>query len=254
MHQASKLVAVVTGAGRGIGAETARALAQEGFHVVLVSRTEAELITVQSSIEHSGGSAELLACDITLECEVIRLFETVPVVHLVVNNAGMNRPGELTALNTADLDAMLALNIRAQILVAREAVRKMVELPQALREQGVVSLVQVTSQMGRVGAAERTIYCATKHAMEGFTKALAIELAPYGVRVNAVAPTFLDTPLTAPFFAKDPAFRASVLRRIPMGRLGTVAEVASVIAFLASPAARFVTGESIAVDGGWTAQ
>ena len=149
---------------------------------------------------------------------------------------------------------MLDLNVRSSIIVAREAVRRMHEHPTSYLNTGSVSIIHLTSQMGRVGAAQRTIYCASKHALEGFTKALAIELAPRGIRVNAVAPTFLDTPLTAPWFARDPEFLASVVDRIPMGRLGSVDEVADVVRFLASPAARFVTGESVAVDGGWTAQ
>jgi NAD(P)-dependent dehydrogenase (short-subunit alcohol dehydrogenase family) len=115
------------------------------------------------------------------------------------------------------------------------------------------AIVNMSSQMGHVGAANRTVYCMTKHAIEGLTKAMAVELAPCGVRVNAVAPTYIETPLTKPFF-EDESFRADTLRRIPLGRIGRVEEVAEAVAFLASPSASLITGMSLRVDGGYTAQ
>ena len=249
-----KKVAVVTGAGRGIGAAISRALARDGFHVVLASRTERELVEVQQLIEPAGGTAQVHPCDVLQSSQVSSLFASLHRLDALVNNAGTNRPALLIETSDDDIDAVFALNVRSSIIVAREALRKIQEHGASYLSTGVTSIVNLTSQMGRVGAAQRSIYCASKHALEGFTKALAIELAPSGIRVNAVAPTFLDTPLTAPWFNRDPAFLASVLARIPMGKLGTVEEVADVVAFLASPAARLVTGESIAVDGGWTAQ
>ncbi len=254
MSLSGKKTAVVTGAGRGIGAAISFALARDGFHVVLVSRTEQELRSVQQAIEAAGGTAQVNVCDVLRGSEIDALFNSLSRVDTLVNNAGTNRPALLTDTTDEDIDAVFALNVRTSIIVAREAVRRMQQHASAYLRTGAVSIVNLTSQMGRVGAAKRSIYCASKHALEGFTKALAIELAPSGIRVNAVAPTFLDTPLTAPWFARDPAFLASVVDRIPMGRLGTVEEVANVVAFLASPAAGLVTGESIAVDGGWTAQ
>ena len=254
MNTPGKKTAVVTGAGRGIGAAVSLALARDGFHVVLVSRTERELDEVRLSIQAAGGTAQGNVCDVLQAAHVASLFASLPRVDALVNNAGINRPALLIDTSDEDIDAVLALNVRSSIIVAREAVRRMQEHSSEYLRTGAVSIVNLTSQMGRVGAARRSIYCATKHALEGFTKALAIELAPSGIRVNAVAPTFTETPLTAPFFSNDPAFLASVLSRIPMGRLGTAEEVADVVAFLTSPAARMVTGESIAVDGGWTAQ
>ena len=254
MAAMEKKIAVVTGAGRGIGAGVSLALARDGFHVVLVSRTVSELDAVRQSIEVAGGTAEVRVCDVLQSAAVRALFASLPSLDTLVNNAGTNRPALLTNTTDEDIDAVFNLNVRSSIIVAREAVRKMQQQTAAYLSTGTVSIVNLTSQMGRVGAAQRSIYCSSKHALEGFTKALAIELAPSGIRVNAVAPTFLDTPLTAPWFARDPAFLASVVGRIPMGRLGTVEEVADVVAFLASPAASMVTGESIAVDGGWTAQ
>jgi NAD(P)-dependent dehydrogenase (short-subunit alcohol dehydrogenase family) len=245
-----KKTAVVTGAGRGIGAAVAHALARDGFHLVVVSRTESELREVATAIESNGGTAEARVCDVLQSAAVKSLGR----VDAFVNNAGTNRPALLVDTTDEDLDTVFALNVRPSIIVAREAIRKMHELPAEYLTTGAVSIVNMSSQMGRVGAARRTIYCSSKHAVEGFTKALAIEVAPIGIRVNAVAPTFLDTPLTSPWFARDPAFLASVVGRIPMGRLGSVEQVADAVAFLASPAARFITGESLAVDGGWTAQ
>ncbi len=254
MELKGRKTAVVTGAGRGVGAAVARTLARDGFHVVLVSRTDSELQEVSNAIQSVGDAAEVKVCDVTKSSAVRSLFESLARVDALINNAGTNRPSSLVDTTDDDIDTVFALNVRSTIIVTREAVRKMQQLPAEYLNSGAVSIVNMSSQMGRVGAAQRTIYCSSKHAVEGFTKALAIELAASGIRVNAVAPTFLDTPLTSPWFARDPAFLASVVGRIPMGRLGTVAEVADAVAFLASSAARFITGESIAVDGGWTAQ
>jgi len=247
--------ALVTGAGRGIGAATACALASAGAkELILVSRTRSELEQVAETLRQMGARARVARCDVRDGSAVRQLIGNLPRLDVLVNNAGMNIPALLVDVSEADLDAMLSLNVRAAVLVAQAATRRMLEIPPAERMRRCPSIINVTSQMGRVGAPRRTIYCATKHAIEGLTKAMAVELASQGIRVNAVAPTFLDTPMTAPFFAKDPSFHQWVLNRIPMGRLGTVEEVASVIAFLASPAAALITGESVAVDGGWTAQ
>jgi NAD(P)-dependent dehydrogenase (short-subunit alcohol dehydrogenase family) len=251
----SGLTALVTGAGRGIGAAAAWALAAgDAKEVVLISRTRSELEQTAEKIKQTGTRARVETCDLRDAAAVRRIIEALSRLDVLVNNAGMNVPALLVDAREADLDEMLSLNVRAAIVVAQAATRKMMETEREERMAGCASIVNVTSQMGRVGAPRRTIYCATKHALEGLTKALAVELAPQGIRVNAVAPTFLDTPMTAPFFEKDPAFHQWVLERIPMGHLGTVEEVAAVIAFLTSPAASLITGESIAVDGGWTAQ
>jgi NAD(P)-dependent dehydrogenase (short-subunit alcohol dehydrogenase family) len=165
---------------------------------------------------------------------------------ILVNNAGMNRPQPFLEVDDATLDHLIALNVKAPFVIAQAAARHMVEAG-----RGVV--VNVSSQMGHVGSErDRTVYVMTKHAIEGLTKAMAVELAPRGVRVVSIAPTFIDTPLTAPFFA-NPEFRRWVTDRIPLGRVGAVEEVAHAVVFLASPAAALVTGSSLLVDGGWTA-
>jgi NAD(P)-dependent dehydrogenase (short-subunit alcohol dehydrogenase family) len=175
------------------------------------------------------------------------LFAAAPTHDIVVNAAGANRPQRLEQVDMATFDALFALNVRGTFSVIRHAVQRMRDAGRG----GVV--INVSSQMGHVGAPTRIVYCATKHAVEGMTKALAVELAPDGIRVVAVAPTFVDTPLTRPYF-EDAAFREAVLASIPMGRLATVEEVAAAAVFLAGEGASIITGTSLLVDGGWTAR
>lgn len=245
------LVALVTGAGRGLGAETAVALSKAGAEVVLLSRTRQELEEVGDRVAALGGRWKLLVCDITNAAEVQSQIARLERLDVLVNNAGMNIPELFVEVSEAHLEKQLALNVRGAFVVAQSAVRKMLEAPNRREDGG--SIVNVTSQMGHVGASGRTVYCMTKHALEGLTKAMAIELAPLNIRVNAVGPTFLDTPMTAPFLA-NPEFRDWVISRIPLGRLGRADEVAAAIVFLASPASSLITGASLVVDGGWTAQ
>lgn len=219
--------------------------------MILLSRTREELEQVANRIASDGGRTKMLVCDVTDAVEVRSQIKSLKQLDVLVNNAGMNIPEPFVEVSEAHLDKQLALNVRASFLVAQAAVRKMLEAPNR-RERGG-SVVNVSSQMGRVGASRRTVYCMTKHALEGLTKAMAVELAPLNIRVNAIAPTFLDTPLTAPFL-QNPEFRDWVTSRIPLGRLGRTEEVARAVVFLASPGASLITGASLAVDGGWTAQ
>jgi NAD(P)-dependent dehydrogenase (short-subunit alcohol dehydrogenase family) len=235
--------AVVTGAGRGIGRACALALAAAGADVVALSRTASELDEVVAA---AGGRARAVACDVTDAGAVSDRIGALERVDVLVTSAGANIPEPFLDVPPEHLDALLAVNVRGTFLAAQAAARRMVAT-------GGGAIVTVSSQMGHVGAAGRTVYCATKHAVEGLTKALAVELAPHGIRVNAVAPTFVETPMTATFLA-DPAFRADIERRIPLGRIGRPEDVAAAVVFLASPAARLVTGASLLVDGGWTAQ
>ena len=245
------MVALVTGAGRGLGAETAVALSKAGAEVVLLSRTRQELEEVGDRVTALGGRRKLLVCDITDAGAVQSQIAGLERLDVLVNNAGMNIPEAFIEVSEAHLEKQLALNVRGAFVVAQSAVRKMLEGPNRREDGG--SIVNVTSQMGHVGASRRTVYCMAKHALEGLTKAMAVELAPLNIRVNAVAPTFLDTPMTAPFLA-NPEFRDWVMSRIPLGRLGRADEVAAAIVFLASPASSLITGASLVVDGGWTAQ
>jgi NAD(P)-dependent dehydrogenase (short-subunit alcohol dehydrogenase family) len=239
-------IALVTGAGRGIGRAVALALAAAGAELVLVSRTQGELDEVAAEIVAGGRNARPLRLDVTRSDAVRDAFASLGRVDILVNNAGVNRPQPFLEVDEPTLDLLLGLNVRAAFIVAQAAARLMVD-------QGGGVIVNMSSQMGHVGSElNRTVYVMSKHAVEGLTKAMAVELAPKGVRVVSIAPTFVTTPLTKPFF-EDPVFRRWVLDRIPLGRLGTVEEVASAVVFLASPAASLVTGSSLLVDGGWTA-
>jgi NAD(P)-dependent dehydrogenase (short-subunit alcohol dehydrogenase family) len=243
--------ALVTGAGRGLGLASAIGLAQAGAEVYLLSRTLSELEQAAESIRSEGGAAVPLVCDVTNGAQVRETFARLARLDILVNNAGGNMPEPFVEVTEERLDRVLDLNVRAAFLVAQAAARKMLEAAERKERGG--AMVNVSSQMGHVGAAGRTVYCMTKHALEGLTKALAIELAPHNIRVNSIAPTFIETPLTAPFF-EEPRFREWVLNRIPLGRLGKLDEVSAAVAFLASPAASLITGASLLVDGGWTAQ
>jgi len=243
--------ALVTGAGRGIGLAIAIGLAQAGAEVYLVSRTRRELEQAADSIRTAGGAGIPVVCDITDGAEVRQALARIPRLDILINNAGGNIPEPFVEVSEEHLDRVLALNVRAAFLVAQAAARKMLEAPD--RKQRGAAIVNISSQMGHVGSPGRSVYCMTKHALEGLTKALAVELAPHNIRVNSVAPTFIETPMTAPFF-EEPRFRDWVLSRIPLGRLGKLEEVVAAVAFLASPAASLITGASLVVDGGWTAQ
>ncbi len=239
--------ALVTGAGRGIGLACAAALAGAGAHVVLVARTGTEIEAAAAEIRAEGGSAEALALDVTDLDAVAAALEGRPAFHILVNNAGTNRPRRFLEVSAADYDTIMGLNVRAAFFVAQAVARGMAD--QAVRG----SIIHISSQMGHVGGQRRTVYCASKHALEGLTKAMAIDLAPHGIRVNTIGPTFIDTPLTRPFWT-DKAFHAEVLSRIKLGRLGTVEDLMGAVVYLASDAAALVTGASLVVDGGWTAE
>ena len=186
-------------------------------------------------------------CDVTDSRQVEEAVDFLEQVDILVNNAGTNVPEPFLEVSEDNLDRMLAVNVKGVFLVAQAAARCMVE-----RGEGG-SIINISSQMGHVGAPRRTVYCATKHAVEGLTKAMAVELAPHNVRVNSVAPTFVETPMTKPLL-EDDTLREDTLSRIPLGRLGRVEDVTGAVLFLASPAAGLITGASLLVDGGWTAQ
>jgi len=238
--------ALVTGAGRGIGRAVALALANSGAELVLVSRTPSELDAVAGAIKSGGGKAQSLVLDVTRSDAMRDAIAGLGRLDILVNNAGLNRPQPFLEVDEPTLDLLLGLNVRAAFLVAQAAARLMVA-------NGGGVIINMSSQMGHVGSErDRTVYVMTKHALEGLTKAMAVELAPKGVRVVSIAPTFVETPLSKPFL-DDPDTRRWILGRIPLGRVGTVEDVASAVVFLASPAATLVTGSSLLVDGGWTA-
>jgi NAD(P)-dependent dehydrogenase (short-subunit alcohol dehydrogenase family) len=238
--------ALVTGAGRGIGIAAAAALAEVGAHVTLVARTATEIIAAAEEINQAGGQACPLVLDVTDLSAVRAAVDAADAFDILVNNAGTNRPRTFLEVTADDYDAITGLNQRAAYFVAQAVARKM-----ATAGRGG-SIIHMSSQMGHVGGPNRTVYCMTKHGIEGLTKAMAIDLAPLGIRVNSIGPTFIDTPLTRPFF-QDASFRGDVLRRIKLGRLGTVEDLMGAVVFLAGDASALVTGTALVVDGGWTA-
>ncbi|MEO3475561.1 SDR family NAD(P)-dependent oxidoreductase [Roseomonas sp. CAU 1739] len=239
--------ALVTGAGRGIGLAAAAALAEAGAHVTLVARSAAEIEDAATAIRAAGGAADALTLDVLDVVAARNAIAAAEPFDVLVNNAGTNRPKPFTDVTLDDYDAVMDLNLRSAFFVAQAVAMRLVAAGQA------GSIINISSQMGHVGGANRTIYCASKWGMEGMTKAMAIDLATHRIRVNTVCPTFIETPLTRPFF-QDAAFKANVLSRIKLGRIGQVEDLMGAILFLAGDAAGLMTGSSIVVDGGWTAE
>ncbi|ABP64284.1 short-chain dehydrogenase/reductase SDR (plasmid) [Novosphingobium aromaticivorans DSM 12444] len=236
--------ALVTGAGRGIGLAMATALAEAGAAVTLVARSAGEIEAAAAAIGNGAVAATLDVSDLDA---VAAFFTAREPFHVLVNNAGTNRPKPMWDVTEADYDAVLDLNLKAAFFVAQACARRMIETG----TQG--SLIHMGSQMGHVGGPNRSLYCASKWALEGMNKSFALDLATHGIRSNTIAPTFIETPLTQPMFA-DPAFKASVLSKIKLGRIGRVEDLMGAVLFLASDASALMTGTSLVVDGGWTAE
>lgn len=238
--------ALVTGAGRGIGLALAAALADAGADVVLVARSASEIELAAEAIRAAGGKARPAVLDVCDLDAVTHFLASEQAFHILVNNAGTNRPKPMLEVREDDFDAVIDLNVKSAFFVAQACVRSMV----AAGVNG--SLIHIGSQMGHVGGPSRSLYCASKWALEGMSKSFALDLAGYGIRSNTIAPTFIETPMTRPFL-DDASFRKSVLDKIKLGRLGKVEDLMGAVLFLASEASSLVTGTSIVVDGGWTA-
>ena len=235
--------AIVTGAGRGLGLAAAAALADAGAEVTLIARTTTEIEAAAAQI---GNGAVADTLDVSDIAAVKAFFAARPAFHILVNNAGTNRPKPVWDVSEADYDAVLDLNVKSAFFVAQACAQKMIA------ENMHGSLIHISSQMGHVGGPNRSLYCASKWAVEGMNKAMALDLAAHGIRSNTVAPTFIETPLTKPYF-EDAAFKASVLSKIKLGRIGKVEDLMGAILFLASDASALMTGTSMIIDGGWTA-
>ncbi len=238
--------ALVTGAGRGIGLACAAALAQAGAAVTLAARSQDEITVAAEALRAEGGIAEPLVLDVAdIVTTAARIAQAGPF-DILVNNAGTNRPKPLTEVTPEDYDAVLDLNLRSAFFVAQGVARGLI----AAGRSG--SIIHMGSQMGHVGGQNRSLYCASKWGLEGLSKAMALDLAPHGIRSNTIAPTFIETPMTRPFL-EDPEFRRNVLAKIKLGRLGLVEDLMGAVVFLASPASAMMTGTSLVIDGGWTA-
>jgi NAD(P)-dependent dehydrogenase (short-subunit alcohol dehydrogenase family) len=215
--------------------------------VTLVARSAAEIEAAAAALREAGGHAEALALDITDLGAFAAAVAARPACHVLVNNAGTNRPAPFHEVRVEDFDAVMALNLRAAFFAAQAVVRRMIA-------EGVRgSVINISSQMGHVGGPNRGAYCASKWAMEGWTKAMAVDLARFGIRANTIGPTFVETPLTRPFF-ENAAFKEWVVSKIKLGRVGQVEDLMGAVVFLASDASALMTGSALLVDGGWTAE
>ncbi len=236
----------MTGAGRGIGLAAAAALADAGAEVCLIARTGSEVLDVTEAIQARGDSANAITLDVTDKQATEQMIAEQGPFQVLVNNAGTNRPGPCIDYDENDYDEVMSLNVKSVYFTTRAVVRGLVEAGL----EG--SIINMSSQMGHVGGPGRTVYCASKHALEGFTKALAWELGDAGIRVNTLCPTFIETPMSRPML-EDSQFKDWVLSKIALGRLGQVEDLMGAVIYLASDASRLVTGSALMVDGGWTA-
>ncbi len=238
--------ALVTGAGRGIGLGCAAALASAGAEVTLVARTETEITEVATAIIAAGGKARTLVLDVLDIAATKAAIKEHGPFDILVNNAGTNRPKPIWEVTEEDFDAVLDLNLKSAYFVSQAVASGLIEAGKS------GSLIHISSQMGQVGGPNRSLYCSSKWALEGLNKTLALDLAPHGIRSNCIAPTFIETPMTKPFF-ENKAFLDHVLSKIKLGRLGQVEDLMGAIVFLASDASAMMTGSTMTIDGGWTA-
>jgi len=237
--------ALVTGGSRGLGLAAAAALAAAGAAVVLAARTAGEVEDAAAAIRAAGGDASAVAIDVSSVASVAEWIAGEPPFDVLVNNAGTNRPASFVDVTVEDFDYLFSLNVRAAYFVAQAVAKRLIA------EHRPGSIINMSSQMGHVGADRRTVYCATKHAIEGLTKAMAAELGPHAIRVNSICPTYIETPMTRSYF-EDEDFRRAVLAKIKLGRLGRPEDIMGAVVFLASDASALMTGSALMLDGGWT--
>lgn len=243
----SGLCALVTGAGRGIGLACAAGLAEAGAEVVLAARSADEIEAAAGAIRAAGGRAAALRLDVSDIAGTRAAIAEAGPFDILLNNAGTNRPKPVWEVSEDDFDAVLSLNLKSAYFVAQAVADGLITTGRP------GSLIHMSSQMGQVGGPRRSLYCASKWGVEGMSKAMALDLAPHGIRSNTIAPTFIETPMTKPFF-EDKAFLSSVLDKIKLGRLGQVEDLMGAVIFLASASSALMTGSTLTVDGGWTAE
>jgi len=243
--------ALVTGAGKGLGKATAIALAEAGAKVIIVSRTLSDLMKVEKLIKKTKGSCLKFECDVTDFNKFKNILKGIKKLDILVNNAGSNRPEHFTQVKKENMEYLVELNMKAAFNIAQMCSQKMVELKNRKKVGG--SIINMSSQLGRVGAPIRSVYNMTKFGLEGLTRGMALELGKYNIRVNTVCPTFVATPMVKEFF-KNKKFKQQVLENIPLGRLAEENDVSTAVAFLAADSSNSITGTSFMVDGGWTAK
>ncbi len=239
--------ALVAGASSGIGLACAAALGEAGAHVVVAARSVDKLNDLVGQMQAAGMSAEALALDVADVPATEAAVERYGPFDVLVNSAGLARHAPALDTTEADFDAVSDLNVKGAYFLTRAVARGLA------RAGKPGSLVNISSQMAHVGGIDRAVYCATKHAVEGFTKAMAIEWGPRGIRVNTICPTFILTPLTQSTF-DNPDRAAWIRNKIKLGRPGKVEDIMGAVVFLASDASALTTGAALMVDGGWTAE
>lgn len=242
---------LVTGAGKGLGRACAIALAEAGSNLIIISRTKKDLDSVSKIIKKLKVKCKSYTCDVTNYNEIKTIINKQPRIDILVNNAGNNIPEHFTKVKTKNMEYLVKVNTIATFNIAQLCAIKMMKLKNRKKVGG--SIINMTSQMGHVGGPIRSVYNMNKWGLEGLTKGMAVDLAKYNIRVNAVAPTFVVTPMTKKFL-KNKKFKKETLNNIPLGRFAEMSEIASTVVFLASDAASMIHGTSILVDGGWTAK
>ena len=242
---------LVTGAGKGLGRACAIALAEAGSNLIIISRTKKDLDSVSKIIKKLKVKCKSYTCDVTNYNEIKTIINKQPRIDVLVNNAGNNIPEHFTKVKTKNMEYLVKVNTIATFNIAQLCAIKMIKLKKRKKVGG--SIINMTSQMGHVGGPIRSVYNMNKWGLEGLTKGMAVDLAKYNIRVNAVAPTFVVTPMTKKFL-KNKKFKKETLNNIPLGRFAEMSEIASTVVFLASDAASMIHGTSILVDGGWTAK
>ena len=243
--------ALVTGAGKGLGKACAIALAESGSNLIIISRTKKDLDNVSKIIKKYKVKCKSYVCDITDYNKIKSIINSQNKIDILINNAGTNIPEHFTKVKKKNMEFMVNLNINAVFNVAQLASLKMLKTKNRKKIGG--SIVNISSQMGHVSGPKRSVYSMTKFGLEGLTKGMALELAPYNIRVNTIGPTFVVTPMTKKFL-KDKKFKKNMLDSIPLGRFAELPEISSAVVFIASDAASMITGTSLLVDGGWTAR
>jgi NAD(P)-dependent dehydrogenase (short-subunit alcohol dehydrogenase family) len=243
--------ALVTGAGKGLGKACAIALAEAGAKVIILSRTKSDLDKVSKIIKRTKGSSKSFVCDVTKPKEFNKILHKITRLDILVNNAGNNRPEHFTKVKQENMEYLTNLNMKAAFNVAQLCSQKMIKAKNRKKIGG--SIIHMSSQLGKVGCEGRNVYNMNKFGVEGLARGMAVELAEYNIRVNTVCPTFVETPMVKKFF-KNKKFKNQMLRNIPLGRVAKESDVATAVAFLAADSSEMITGTSLVVDGGWTAQ
>ena len=243
--------ALVTGAGKGLGRACAIALAEAGANLIIISRTKKDLTNVSKIIKKFRVKCKSYTCDITNYDSIKSIINKQSRIDILVNNAGNNIPEHFTKVKTKNMEYLVKINTIASFNTAQLCALKMIKLKNRKKIGG--SIINMSSQMGHVGGSIRSVYNMNKWGLEGLTKGMALDLAKYNIRVNAVAPTFVVTPMTKKFL-KNKKFKKETLNNIPLGRFAEMSEIASAVVFLASDAASMIHGTSLLVDGGWTAR